>query len=484
MSTAADVLRFVANNVFNEVAILIGLITLAGLALQRKPIEEVVGGALRATVGIVILFIGVDVFTGGLESFQQVLASAFGFDPPQSSNTLNDFLGSHGGTVALVITLGFLWHLLLVRVLRTRYVYLTGHLLFWMALVITACLVEVFGDVGQWRLAAAGAIIAGCYWTIQPLYIAPLMRRVIGSDDWGYGHTSSSTAWVAGRLGRLVGDRERQDIERVTMPRRLSFFKDVTVSTALIIGVIMLAGIGFADPSVVNEQAQAYSEDVDSWVWGVIAALRFAAGIAILLYGVRMFLAEIVPAFTGISEKAIPGSRPALDAPTVFPYAPTAVMAGFVATTATFLVLMAVFAALGWFVLVPPMIMLFFVGAGTSVFGNAFGGWRGALLGGVVTGTVLAFGQWLGWTLLSSTAPELATLADPDWYLMMLVVIGLGQLFSGLGVNTVLAVPVAVFVLFVVWASILKRLQRPRAAGTGAEHEAEPAAEHRSAERE
>ena len=459
MDVTRDVLQFVATNLFNEVSILIGLITLVGLALQRKPVEDVVGGAIRATIGVVILFIGVDVFTGGLSAFQTIVASAVGLDPPQASNTLDGFLGTHGGSVAMVITIGFVLHLLLVRVLRTRYVYLTGHLLFWMAVVITACLVEAFGDVPPWQLVLAGSVVAACYWTVQPLFIAPLMRRVIKSDDWGYGHTSSSVAWLAGRLAPLVGRRGRV-VERIRMPRGLSFVKDVNVSTALIIGVIMLVAVAFADKGVVTEQAAAYKDGVNIWVWGVIAALRFAAGIAILLFGVRMFLAEIVPAFTGISEKVIPGSRPALDAPTVFPMAPTAVMLGFVTTTATFLVLMGVFAAAGWFVLVPPMIMLFFVGGGAAVYGNAFGGWRGAALGGVLTGVMLAFGQWMGWLLLSDTAPELATLADPDWYIMVLVLLGLGKPLASLGGSAVLGVPVAAAVLFAIWLVVLKRMSR------------------------
>ncbi|WP_166356156.1 PTS ascorbate transporter subunit IIC [Phytoactinopolyspora limicola] len=469
-----DVLEFIATNIFNEVAILIGLITLIGLLLQRKPVDDVVGGAVRATIGIIILFIGVDVFVGGLASFQAIVASAVGLDPPEATNTLNEFLGTHGSSVALVITFGFILHLVLVRVLKTRYVYLTGHLLFWMSLVVTACLVQAFGDLDEWRLVLVGAVIVGCYWTIQPLFIAPMMRKVIKSDDWGFAHTSSSVAWLGGKVAPLVGDPQRDDVEKIRVPKKVSFFKDITVSTAVVVGLIMLIGMVFADSDVAAEQAAAYDPEINSWVWAVIAAFRFAAGIAILLYGVRMFLGEIVPAFTGISQKAIPGSRPGLDVPTIFPVAPSAVMVGFLATTGTFLILMGVFAAAGWFVLVPPMIMLFFVGAGAAVYGNAFGGWRGAAVAGVISGITLAFGQWVGWHLLSDTAPELATLADPDWYLMILVVLGLGELFSGLGENAVLLVGAVLLAVFGAWLWVIKRIQRRAGEPvTGLEEESE-----------
>ncbi len=90
--------------------------------------------------------------------------------------------------------------------------------------------------------------------------------------------------------------------------------------------------------------AAEMDDKLSPWVWAILVGLRFAGGIAILLFGVRMFLGEIVPAFKGFSDRVIPGTRPALDAPTVFPVAPTAVMVGFVASTAVFLVCLGVFA--------------------------------------------------------------------------------------------------------------------------------------------
>src|SRR5207247_1519104 len=146
---------------------------------------------------------------------------------------------------------------------------------------------------------------------------------------------------------------EKYDTERLRLPRRLAFFKDVNDSTALVIGVIMLLAMLFADKALVADQAKKFNATIDPWVWGILVALRFAAGIAILLFGVRMFLAEIVPAFVGVSDRIIPGSKPALD--------------------------------------------------------------------GVINGLFLAIGQATAWGLLSHTAPELATLGDPDWYIIIWV---------------------------------------------------------------
>lgn len=470
MDVVVDVVETITANLFSQVAILIGIIALIGLVLQRKPVEEVIAGSLRATIGVVILNIGVDIFVGGLVSFQAIVSSAMGLEPPAATSSLAEFTAGAGSVVPLIIAGGFVVHLVIVRIFpAARYVYLTGHLMYWMAVVIAASLVAAFGDVDRWVLAGAGALIIACYWTLQPLWTEPLMRKVMGDGEVGLAHTTSTLAVAAGYGARALrlGDPVRHDSENLRLPKSLSFFKDINVSTAFVIGVIMLIAIGFADQAVV--EAQMAGSTVAPWVWGLLQALRFAAGIAILLFGVRMFLAEIVPAFRGLSEKALPGAKPALDIPVTFTKAPTAVMLGFLASTVVFLVLMGVFALAGWFVLVPPMIMLFFGGGAGGVFGNAVAGWRGAVFGGVLNGVLLAFGQWISWQLYAGTAPELATLADPDWFAVGWVITGLGSLFAPLGVGGVWLIAAIAVVVSSVVLIVLGRRQRSRIGASAAD---------------
>ena len=62
---------------------------------------------------------------------------------------------------------------------------------------------------------------------------------------------------------------------------------------------------------------------------GYYKGLSFAGGVYIILSGVRLIIGEIVPAFRGIAEKIVPNAKPAIDCPVVFPYAPNAVLMGF-----------------------------------------------------------------------------------------------------------------------------------------------------------
>ncbi|PPF87534.1 PTS ascorbate transporter subunit IIC [Pseudoclavibacter sp. RFBJ3] len=461
MEVFVSIIEVITNNLFNQVAVLIGLIAIVGLALQRKPFEEVVAGGIRATIGVMVLNLGVEIFAGGLTSFQAIVSSAMGLEPPTAESTLAEFNTGAGSVIPLIIAGGFIVHLALVRVFpAARYVYLTGHLMYWMSVVIAASLVEMFGDVNRWILAGAGSLIAGSYWVLQPIAIGPLMRRVMGDDQVGLAHTDSTIALAAGYGARALrlGDPVAHNSENLKLPRMLSFFKDINVSTAFVTGSILLIAILFAATDVVEEQMAGAT--LLPWVWALLQGLRFAAGIAILLFGVRMFLAEIVPAFQGLSNRVLPGSKPALDLPVTFTKAPTAVMIGFLTSVAVFLVLMAVFAGLGWFVLVPPMIMLFFGGGAGGVFGNAAAGWRGAVFGGVINGVVLAFGQWIGWGLWSGTAPELATLADADWFVVGWALLGLGALLAPLGVWGAMIISVSVLLVTILTLALLSSRQK------------------------
>jgi PTS system ascorbate-specific IIC component len=183
VDTFQEVLQWFANNVFNEVAILIGLIVLTGLWLQKKKFDEVLAGTLRATIGIYVLFAGIAVFIGGLSAFQTLVAKAFGKAPPTSVVSLDKFMADKGATIAMVLTIAFLMHVLVVKVLRLKFVYLTGHLMFWMSVVITASLTAAFGAMGasatgvSWTMVLVGAAILATYWTLQPIYSSNKMQR-------------------------------------------------------------------------------------------------------------------------------------------------------------------------------------------------------------------------------------------------------------------------------------------------------------------
>jgi ascorbate PTS system EIIC component len=114
----------------------------------------------------------------------------------------------------------------------------------------------------------------------------------------------------------------------------------------------------------------------------------------VLLQGVRMLIAEIVPAFKGIAEKAIPGAKPALDCPVIYPFAPNSLIIGLISGTIAQVAAMIALALIGWPVPLPSMIAAFFASGAGAIFGNATGGRRGAWAGGFLW-------CFVGWFLIS-----------------------------------------------------------------------------------
>lgn len=103
-----------------------------------------------------------------------------------------------------------------------------------------------------------------------------------------------------------------------------------------------------------------------------------------------------------------------------YPYAPNAVVLGFVGAFAGALIWLVVLGNTMSYIFVPTMIVLFFHGATAGVFGNSTGGVRGALLGGFITSTVVAWGQFIMVRfLISTTIPDTAMwAADSDMFIL------------------------------------------------------------------
>jgi PTS system ascorbate-specific IIC component len=218
------------------------------------------------------------------------------------------------------------------------------------------------------------------------------------------GHFGITTYALAGYLGQFVGDPE-DSTENMEFPAWIGFMKEPLVAMASVMLIIYLVVGLLSGNASAAEQLGAY------WPVGAfLASLNFAGGIAIILLGVRTVLAEIVPAFRGIAEKIVPDAKPALDCPVVFPYAPNAVLVGYLASIVGGLLVMVLQivakGALGG-VILPSMIIHFFVGGTAGVFGNSTGGRKGAILGGFLCGVIF--------TLLAGTTYMSFGGLNPEW---------------------------------------------------------------------
>lgn len=422
MDTVLSILHWIAANIVDKASILLGLVAMVGLLIQKKGFSDVVLGTLKTVVGFLILEQGTNILVSAIFGFQPLFESVFGVKAAGLGGAyLDEFISKQGGNAALIMTFGFLINVLLARVTKFKYIYLTGHLMYWISLLIPAIVLEVKPDASQGLILLVGSLICGVYWTLQPAYIQPLMRKVTGHDEIALGHTSSSNAFLSGILGKYMGKPE-DSTEKVKLPKWMEFFRDVTAGTAFMMGILLIVLAVIA--VITGASGTATLGDGLTYIItnGFMQAVMFAAGLTVMLFGVRMVIGEIIPAFRGIAMKVVPNAKPALDCPVIYDYAPTAVVIGFLAATVTFFVLMVIIGpVLKWTTILPPFLMLFFLGAVGGVFGNSTGGVKGAIFGGALTGAMLGIGQAIVTPMLSTTAPELAMIADPDWYFMVLI---------------------------------------------------------------
>ena len=318
-----EVFSWIADNIFGTPVIMLGAIVLVGLVLQKKDFSHVMMGTCKAIIGFLIINSGSNIITGALNIFSPVWQEVFGLQSTALANYLGQdaFTAQFGSAVTLAMTLGFLINVVLARFTPFKYIYLTGHMMFWTTTIFAGIAVQAAGgSVEFWPLTIFLSIIMGLYWTLQPAITQPIVRKITGNDNVALGHTSASAGLLGALAGKFLGNKD-SDAEHMNLPKKLEFLRDSNVITALTMAVLFVVG-GVIVLTKDTETAQTLVASAGAQnfiVYVIVQSFTFAAGIAVVLTGVRMFIGEIVPAFNGIATKVVPGAKPALDFPDPVP---------------------------------------------------------------------------------------------------------------------------------------------------------------------
>lgn len=309
-----EVIQWLATNFFGTPAILLGLIVLIGLLVQKKTASQVISGTFKAIIGFLIIGAGSGVIVDSLTVFEPMWKEVFNLKDSSLGEFIGQdrFIGKFGSAVTLAMTLGFLINVLLARFTRLKYIYLTGHMMFWTTLIFAGIVVQTSGNVPFGKLVFFLAVVMGLYWTVQPALTQPFMRKITGNDSIALGHTSASVALLGALAGKVFGNKEN-DSEKIRLPKGLEFLRDSNVITALTMGVLFFVGamvIVFKNTPGANQLIQK-AGDQDFVVYSIVQSFQFAGGIAIVLMGVRMFIGEIVPASRASRRRSSPApNRP------------------------------------------------------------------------------------------------------------------------------------------------------------------------------
>jgi PTS system ascorbate-specific IIC component len=421
--------EWLAKDVFGHPEYLVGLITAVALIASRKGAGDIVGGALKATLGFIILGVGARAVISALDPLGVLITGAFGVEGVVPTNeaitAIANDIPAVATNVAFAMFFGVILALVLARLTPLRYVFLTGHHMLFMATVLTVVLYNAKVDnVLQIIVAAIGL---ATMMVVMPAFAHPWMKRVTGGEKVAIGHFGTLGYISAGFVGQFVG--KSRSTEEMEFPSGLRFLRDPMVGTAVamiiiywLLAIVLGARVGI--DAAISQVGAGSGGAVGGWLGFLTTqfgnALLFGGGVAVILLGVRTILGELVPAFAGIAERVIPGAVPALDCPVTFPYAPNAVIIGFLSSVVGGLVGFALLSlwlgpAFALPLILPGMIPHFFTGGTAGVFGNATGGRRGAVAGGFVNGLEITLFAAILVPVMSAIGFQNTTFGDTDF---------------------------------------------------------------------
>lgn len=420
-----EILNFIVFGVLGQASLLVGMISLVGLILQKKSATKVLSGTLKTIVGFVIFGIGSAAASDALTAFQELFTRGFNVKGvlPLAEAVTGMAQTKFPMVIALVMVCGFALNLVVARLTRFKNIFLTGQHNLYLAAMLTL-LFQYFG-MSNTVTVVLGSILLALSAAIYPAIAQKYMRKITGSDEIAIGHYCTIAYALSGWIGEKIGDPNKST-EKLKMPGWLSIFKDYVVSIAATMSIIFYISALAAG----QEQVEELAGGMHWLIYPFMKALLFTGGMYVIITGVRMFIGEILPAFLGISEKLIPNSRPALDCPVVFPYAPTAVILGFISAYVTGLICMFIFALIGMTIIIPVAGPYFFIGGTAGVFGNASGGIKGAIAGSALAGLLIAVGPAVMYNVCDSVGLVGTCFPETDFNFLGYIIYTIGNIIS------------------------------------------------------
>lgn len=372
-------------NVLGNPTVMLGLIACIGLLFLKKGISDTVMGTVKTMMGYLILSAGTTIIGPPISLLTALVQKGLGVEGvlPLYWVVYAESMAKFGTQAALIFIIGFVINILLAKFTKWKNLALTVHLqLFWAGFM--ASIMAGFGFSDPMIIVIGGTISGIYYWiatTISAHYLKPLTTEHANFVP------SAISLVIAGECGKLFkkGGRSTEELE---FPSSLNWLKDSVIATCMAVLLMNIIFTFVAGPDVVREMAAG-----TPWLlYVIIQSITFGGGIAVILYGVRMMLAELIPAFSGVAEKLLPNALLGLDYPTVFPYGGTAVMLGFMFSLLGSIIATLVMTFTGFSPVVVPGVQInFFEGALVGVYANARGGLKNCILSSLITGFLLQF---------------------------------------------------------------------------------------------
>ena len=408
------ILIWFATNVIANAGLLFALIALVGNLLLGKKTGDLILSTMKTYIGFVMLNVSVgllgDMVTPMVSWLSQVLG-VVGVHPfwwMIFATGMADF----GSYVALATLFGFIINLILARITPIKTVHITGHLMVAWAAGYT-CGAAGNGFSGLNLLIIATIATGLHFWLDTYLSYLGMKGNPYLTDEWCMGSLDGTGLFLTKYIGPLLGSNKDR-LADMEFPESLEWLRDSQIAVGFFSSFIYII-LGL----LVGEAGVAPFAGGLHWIiYILLAGTTFSAYLSILLYGVRVLITELVPAFAGFSEKLIPGAIPGLDYPTVFQFSTTGMFMGYLFNLmggiAATVVMAFVTTPMGItpVVLTPSIFMNFWSGAMTGVFWDAWGGKRAVFIGSFLFGFIFPFFWAMGFPYSGTVIQGIPTAFD------------------------------------------------------------------------
>ena len=394
MQVLFDIWNVIFNQVITKPQLLLAIIVAIGYALLKRPFTTILAGAIKTTVGVMILSVGAGQLVGTFRPILVALGERFGItgtiiDPYVGFPAALTALGDNASWVGYTILVALGVNILLVLVTKMRGIFLTGHIMFQQSSLATALVAYTLGLPLLPTVLLSGALV-GIYWAVGTNALIKPTATVTNNAGFTLGHQQMLMDWIASKFGKHFGDPKEDDCENLELPGWLSILQDNIVAMAVIMFIFVLFLMLALGIPKVQEMAGN-----DHWlVYTLLTGVSFAVYVTIILTGVRLFVAELANSFNGISQKLLKDAVVGVDCPAIFPFSPNAWILGFLFTTLGELI-----AIIGLIVFKSPVLIiagfvpLFFDGGPIGVYANKHGGIKAVAFFCFITGIIQVVGS-------------------------------------------------------------------------------------------
>ncbi|GAF66964.1 hypothetical protein BTS2_3871 [Bacillus sp. TS-2] len=412
-----NITPFFNMGLFGEPAFILGLIALVGLIIQRQAFPKVISGTVKTMLGYSLIQVGGMAAGTALSNLSAIIQRGFqviGIIPHNETIVALAQI-NYGTEIAWIMLIGMILHLAIARFTSIKYIFLTGHHILFMASMLGSLLANYFLE--SWKVFIIGGIILALSMSFSPALAQRYVKKVTGTNQVALGHFNSIGYFLSGLVAQMVRSKDKKEMPKF-VEKIQPYFQEQIVVIAVFTFILFLVSGLFVSPEGMKEMFSGHHFIIVS----AIQAIWFTAGVFIILAGVRMLVAEIIPAFQGIAEKIVPQSIPALDSPILFPYAPIAAVFGFLFSFLGGLIAMSVLLTIQYTTIIPGVIPHFFSGGAAGVIAYKVGGRRGLVIASILHGFFITIVPIYLVPLLANLGYIRATFADSDFAILGLIV--------------------------------------------------------------